>query len=42
MPTVGKLFTNMFVFAVITLLIYLACMALVRVEERREARRRGR
>ena len=39
--SVTTLFLHMGVFALITFLIYLACMAMVRVEDRRqEARRR--
>ena len=40
MPTVGKLFFNMGVFALVTFLIYLSCMAMVRIEDRKQARRR--
>ena len=42
MPTVGNLFFNIFVFGVVTFLIYLSCMAMVRIEDRKQARRRGR
>ena len=38
--SVGRLFLHMGVFALITFLTYLACMWMVRIEERREARRR--
>ena len=38
---IGTLFFNIGVFAAVTFLIYLACMALVRHEDRRQARRRG-
>ena len=38
----GKLFFHMGVFAVVTFLVYLACMFFVRIEDQREARRRGR
>ncbi|HEX9939678.1 MAG TPA: hypothetical protein VGB15_21265 [Longimicrobium sp.] len=34
----GKLFFHMGVFALVTLLCYVACMAFVRYEERREAK----
>jgi len=34
----GKLFFHMGVFAVVTFVVYLACMMFVRYEERREAR----
>lgn len=34
----GKLFFHMGVFALVTFLVYLACMAFVRYEERREAK----
>lgn len=37
----GKLLFNMGVFALVTFAIYLVCMWFVRLEERREARRRG-
>ena len=36
----GTLFINLAVFAFVTFLVYLACNALVRVEDRRQARRR--
>jgi len=39
MQPMGKLFFHMGVFAVVTFLVYLACMFFVRLEERREARR---
>lgn len=39
--TVGNLFFNIAVFGVVTLLIYLACMAMVRIEDRKQARRRN-
>lgn len=38
----GTLAFNIGVFAVITFLIYLSCMAMVRIEDRKQARRRGR
>ena len=38
----GKLFFNMGVFALVTFLVYLACLYFIRVEERREARRNSR
>ncbi|MBW3572692.1 MAG: hypothetical protein KY467_16475 [Gemmatimonadetes bacterium] len=41
MPTVGNLFFNIAVFALVTFLIYLACMAMVRIEDRKQARRRN-
>ena len=41
MPTVGNLFFNIAVFGVVTLLIYAACMAMVRIEDRKQARRRN-
>ncbi len=37
----GKLFFHMGVFAVVTFLVYLACMFFVRIEDQREARRRS-
>jgi len=40
--TVGNLLFNMAVFGVVTLLIYFACMAMVRIEDRKQARRHGR
>ncbi len=43
-PTIqpmGKLFFHMGVFAVVTFLVYLACMFFVRIEDQREARRRS-
>lgn len=39
--TVGNLFFNIAVFGVVTLLIYFACMAMVRIEDRKQARRRN-
>jgi hypothetical protein len=39
--TVGNLFFNIAVFGVVTLLIYAACMAMVRIEDRKQARRRN-
>jgi len=36
----GKLFFHMGVFALVTFLVYLACMMFVRIEDRREAQRR--
>lgn len=38
--TVGNLFFNIGVFALVTFLIYLSCMAMVRSEDRKQARRR--
>lgn len=38
----GKLFFHMGVFAVVTFLVYLACLFFIRVEDQREARRRQR
>ena len=38
----GKLFFNMGVFALVTFLVYMACLYFIRVEERREARRNAR
>ena len=38
----GKLFVHMGVFALVTFLVYLACLYFIRVEERREARRNSR
>jgi hypothetical protein len=40
MPTVWNLAFNMAVFGVVTLLIYAACMAMVRIVDRKQARRR--
>lgn len=37
--SVGTLFMHIGVFALVTFLIYLACMAMVRIEDRREAER---
>jgi hypothetical protein len=37
----GKLFFHMGVFAFVTFLVYLACMFFVRIEDKREARRRS-
>jgi hypothetical protein len=34
----GKLFFHMGVFAVVTFVVFLACMAFVRLEEKREAK----
>ena len=36
----GKLFFHMGVFALVTFLIYLSCMAMVRIEDCKQARRR--
>jgi uncharacterized membrane protein len=36
----GKLFFHMGVFALVTFVIFLVCMQFVRIEERREAKRR--
>jgi len=38
----GKLLFHMGTFALVTFLIYLACMAMVRIEDRRQAQRRER
>jgi len=38
----GKLFFHMGVFALVTFVIFLVCMQFVRIEERREAKRRQR
>ena len=35
----GKLFFHMGVFALVTFLVYLACLFFIRVEEQREAKR---
>ena len=37
----GKLFFHMGVFALVTFVIYLVCMWFVRIEDQREAKRRG-
>jgi hypothetical protein len=37
--SVGTLFFHMGVFALVTFGIYLACMAMVRIEDRRQAQR---
>lgn len=37
---VGTLFFNIAVFGLVTFLIYLSCMAMVRIEDRKQARRR--
>lgn len=37
--SVGTLFLHMGVFALVTFLIYLACMAMVRIEDKRVAHR---
>ena len=39
--SLGTLFFNIGVFALVTFLIYLACMAMVRIEDRKQARRRN-
>lgn len=36
----GKLFLHMGVFAVVSAVVYALCLWMVRIEERREARRR--
>ena len=38
--TLGNLAFNIGVFALVTFLIYLSCMAMVRIEDRKQARRR--
>ncbi len=37
--SVGTLFFHIGVFALVTFLIYLACMAMVRLEDKKQARR---
>ena len=37
----GILFRNMAVFALVTLLVYVACLQIIKFEERREARKRN-
>ena len=40
--SVGTLFMHIAVFAGVTFLIYLACMAMVRIEDKRQAQRHRR